>query len=113
MKETKIIIQLADQINAYSDGLIEDVLIKVNELVFPTHFYVLDMDDDHFSDLSPLLLGKPFLSTVQTKIDVSKGSLSMEFDGKIIHFNIFETMKYSFTSSSNSVFSMSVINHVV
>ena len=34
-KETGIIIQLADRTNAYPEGLIEDVLVQVNELVFP------------------------------------------------------------------------------
>ncbi|XP_071904263.1 uncharacterized protein [Coffea arabica] len=50
LKETGIIIQLADRTNAYPDGLVEDVLVKVNDLVFPTDFYVLDMDDDHSPD---------------------------------------------------------------
>ncbi|XP_027166239.1 uncharacterized protein LOC113766226 [Coffea eugenioides] len=72
LKETEIIIQLADRINAYPDGLVEDVLVKVNELIFPTDFYVLDMDDDHSPDPSPSLLGRPFFSTTQTKIDVNK-----------------------------------------
>nr|XP_027120388.1 uncharacterized protein LOC113737344 [Coffea arabica] len=69
LKETGIIIQLADRTNAYPDGLVEDVLVKVNDLVFPIDFYVLDMDDDHSPDPSPLLLGRPFMSTAQTKID--------------------------------------------
>ncbi|XP_027088528.1 uncharacterized protein [Coffea arabica] len=84
LKETGIIIQLADRTNAYTDGLVEDVLVKVNDLVFPADFYVFDMDDDHSPDPSPLLLGRPFMSTAQTKIDVNKGTLSMEFDGKIV-----------------------------
>ncbi|XP_027158026.1 uncharacterized protein LOC113759650 [Coffea eugenioides] len=71
LKETEIIIQLADRTNAYPDGLVEDVLVKVNELIFPADFYVLDMDDDHSPDPSPLLLGRPFFSTAQTKIDVN------------------------------------------
>ena len=44
LKEMDIIIQLADRTNAYLDGLIKDVLVKVNELVFSFDFYVLDMD---------------------------------------------------------------------
>nr|XP_027120328.1 uncharacterized protein LOC113737272 [Coffea arabica] len=89
LKETKVIIQLVDRINAYSDGLVEDVLVKINDLLFPTDFYVLDMDDDHSSNPSLLLLGRPFLRTAQTKIDVNKGTLSMEFDGEI---EVFETV---------------------
>ncbi|XP_027076933.2 uncharacterized protein [Coffea arabica] len=50
LKETELIIHLADRTNAYPDGLVEDVLVKVNELIFPADFYVLDMDDDHSPD---------------------------------------------------------------
>ncbi|XP_071909584.1 uncharacterized protein [Coffea arabica] len=113
LKETGIIIQLADRTNAYPDGLVEDVLVKVNDLVFSADFYVLDMDDDHSPDSLPLLLGRPFMSTVQTKIDVNKGTLSMEFDGKIVHFNIFDTMKYPSNSNFSSIFSVSAIDPAV
>ncbi|XP_027122262.1 uncharacterized protein [Coffea arabica] len=113
LKDTGIIIQLVDRTNAYPDGLIEDVLVKINELVFPADFYVLDMDDEHSHDPLPLLLGRPFLSTTRTKIDVNKGTLSMEFDGSIVHFNIFESMKYPSESHAGSVFSINVIDPVV
>ncbi|XP_027155802.1 uncharacterized protein LOC113771374 [Coffea eugenioides] len=113
LKETGIIIQLTDRTNAYPDGLVEDVLEKFNDLVFPTDFYLLDMGDDHSLDPSPLLLSRPLLSTVQTKIDVNKGTLSMEFDGKIVHFNIFDTMKYPSNSNFSSVFSVSAIDPAV
>ncbi|XP_027120707.1 uncharacterized protein [Coffea arabica] len=108
LKETAIIIQLADRTNAYPDGLVEDVLVKVNELIFPADFYVLDMDDDHSPDPSPLLLGRPFLSTAQTKIDINKGTLSMEFDGELVHFNIFDTMEHPV--NSHHVFAIHAIN---
>nr|XP_027076001.1 uncharacterized protein LOC113699845 [Coffea arabica] len=113
LKETGIIIQLADRTNAYPDRLVEDVLVKVNDLVFPTDFYILDMDDDHSSNPSPLLLSRPFMSTVQTKINVNKGTLSMEFDGEIVQFNIFDTMKYPSNSNFSSVFSVSTIDPAV
>nr|XP_027090443.1 uncharacterized protein LOC113711478 [Coffea arabica] len=113
LKETETIIQLADQTNEYHDGLVEDVLVKINDLVFPTDFYVLDMDNDHSPDPLPLPLGRPFFSTAQTKIDVNKGTLSMKFDEKIVHFNIFDTMKYLSNSNFNSIFSVSAIDPAV
>nr|XP_027120653.1 uncharacterized protein LOC113737658 [Coffea arabica] len=113
LKDTGIIIQLADRTNAYPDELIEDVLVKINELVFPADFYVFDMDDEHSHDPSPLLLGRPFLSTARTKIDVNKGTLSMEFDGEIVHFNIFESMKYPSELHAGSVFSINIIDPAV
>ena len=99
--------------NTYPDRLVQNVLVKINELVFPTDFYIFDMDDDHSLDPSPLLLDRPFYSTIQTKIDVNKGTLSMKFDEKIIHFNILETMKYPSNSNFSSIFSVSAIDPAV
>nr|XP_027082346.1 uncharacterized protein LOC113704664 [Coffea arabica] len=111
LKETAITMQLTDRINAYPEGLIEDVLVQVNELVFPADFYILDMGDEKSLNPSPILLGRPFLSTVRTKIDVNEGILSMKFDGAKVNFNIFEMMKYP--EKSNSVFALSVIEPIV
>ena len=93
LKETGVIIQLADRSNAYPDGVLEDVLVQVNELVFPTDFYVLDMEDDNSSNSIPILLGRPFLNTARTKMDVHKGTLTMEFNGEVIEFNMNDAMK--------------------
>ncbi|XP_027181753.1 uncharacterized protein LOC113780138 [Coffea eugenioides] len=111
LKGTGIIIQLADRTNAYPEGLVEDVLVQVNELVFPADFYVLDMGDEKALNPSPILLGRPFLSTARTKIDVNEGTLSIEFDGEIVNFNIFDAMKYP--DETNSVFALSIIEPLV
>ncbi|XP_016742939.1 uncharacterized protein [Gossypium hirsutum] len=73
-------------------GVLEDVLVKVNELIFPVDFYIIDMEDDNSATSSDILLGRPFLSTAQTKIDVRSGILTMEFDGKVVKFNVYKAM---------------------
>ncbi|KAL9444093.1 hypothetical protein AB3S75_017301 [Citrus x aurantiifolia] len=108
--EIGVIIQLADRSNAYPDGVLEDVLIQVNELVFPADFYVLDMEEDNFSNSIPILLGRPFLKTARTKMNVHKGTLTMEFDGEVIEFNMNDAMKYP--SEEHSVFFVDVINPI-
>ncbi|XP_071925241.1 uncharacterized protein [Coffea arabica] len=107
LKETGIIIQLADRSNAYPDGVLEDILVQIDNLIFPTDFYVLDMEDDN-SNSSPILLGRPFLKTARTKIDVFTGTLTMEFDGDVIKFSIYDAMKYP--GESHSVFVIDVID---
>ena len=94
LSKTGVIIQLADRSIVHPKGVLEDVLVQVNELVFPADFYVLDMDDDDSPNPSSILLGRPFMKTAQTKIDVANGTLTMEFDGEVINFNIYEAMKY-------------------
>ncbi|XP_062113634.1 uncharacterized protein LOC133824687 [Humulus lupulus] len=94
LEETWVIIQLDDKSNAYPRGVIEDVLVQVNELVFPADFYVVDMEDESIPCSTLILLGRPFMKTTRTKLDVHHGTLTMEFDGETIRFNIFEAMRY-------------------
>jgi hypothetical protein len=108
LKETGIIVQLADRSNVYPEGVLEDVLVQVNGLVFPADFYVLDMDDSDSHTSSLILLGRPFLKTSKTKIDVNDGTLTMEFDGEVIKFNIYDAMKHP--SDISTVFVADVIN---
>ncbi|RDY11679.1 hypothetical protein CR513_03612, partial [Mucuna pruriens] len=77
-------IQLANRSIVQPLGVLEDVLIQVNKLIFPTDFYVLDMEDETSGKESTLILGRPFLMTARTKIDVHAGMLSMEFDDTLI-----------------------------
>ncbi|XP_038972622.1 uncharacterized protein LOC103698859 [Phoenix dactylifera] len=64
---------------------VEDVLVQVNDLVFPADFYVLDMENG--DQTAPILLGRPFLKTSKTKIDVHSGTLTMEFDGEVFELD--------------------------
>nr|KAJ0187815.1 hypothetical protein LSAT_V11C900503500 [Lactuca sativa] len=91
---TGVIIQLADRSLVHPKGVLEDILVQVNELIFPADVYVLDMGDDDSPNSGFILLGRPFLKTVRTKIDVYDGTLSMEFDGEVINFNIYDAMRY-------------------
>jgi len=57
LKETKVIIQLVDRSYSYPEGVVKDVLIKVNKLIFPVDFYIIDMDDEFASNPTHILLG--------------------------------------------------------
>ncbi|CAN6716327.1 unnamed protein product [Malus baccata var. baccata] len=80
----------------------------VNHLVFPADFYVLEMEDLNHSPQLPILLGRPFMKIARTKIDVFKGTLTMEFDGEVIEFNISDAMRYP--HDGHSCFSINVID---
>ncbi|KAL7583580.1 hypothetical protein Lser_V15G43526 [Lactuca serriola] len=84
LSETGVIISLADKSSVFPRGVLEDVLVQVNQLVFPADFYVIDLDEQVSSKSALILLGRPFLKTARTKIDVYAGSLTMEFDGETI-----------------------------
>ncbi|CAN6695182.1 unnamed protein product [Malus baccata var. baccata] len=108
LKNDGVIIQLADRSNAYPKGVLEDVLVQVNHLVFPADFYVLKMDESDHAPSLPILLGRPFMKTARTKIDVYSGTLSMEFDGEVVNFNLSDSIKYP--SEDHSCFFIDIID---
>ncbi|XP_042446347.1 uncharacterized protein LOC122031281 [Zingiber officinale] len=94
LQPTEVVIQLVDRSQTHPTGVIEDVLVKVRELIFPANFYILDMEGDSLASRSPLILGRPFLKTARTKIDVHAGTLSMEIGDTVVQFSIFDAMKH-------------------
>jgi hypothetical protein len=71
-KETTVIIQLPDKSHAYPNNIVEDVRVRVNELIFPVDFYIIDMDDQFASTSTHILLDRLFMKTTTTKIHVHK-----------------------------------------
>ncbi|KAM1439859.1 hypothetical protein ACFXTO_013670 [Malus domestica] len=108
LKNDGVIIQLADRSNAYPKGFLEDVFVQVNHLVFPADFYVLEMDESDHAPSLPILLGRPFMKTARTKIDVYSGTLSMEFDGEVVNFNLSDSIKYP--CEDHSCFSIDIVD---
>jgi hypothetical protein len=64
---TSMCLQLADQSVRYSVGIAENILVKIRNFFVPVDFIVLDMQEDM---KTPLILGRPFLSTTNAHIDV-------------------------------------------
>ena len=61
LQETGVVIQLADRSLVYPKGILEDLLVQVNELVFPADVYVIDIEEDSHLKSTSILLGRPFL----------------------------------------------------
>jgi hypothetical protein len=62
-----MMLQLPDSTVRYPAGIAEDILVKILDCFIPIDFVVLDMQ---VTKESPLILGRPFLSTVGAQIDV-------------------------------------------
>ncbi|XP_062104029.1 uncharacterized protein LOC133815176 [Humulus lupulus] len=91
VRPTTVTLQLADRSLAYPDGKIEDVLVKVDKFIFPVDFIVLDYEADREV---PIILGRPFLATGRTLIDVQKGELTMRVQDEQVTFNVFKAMRF-------------------
>ena len=81
---------MADKTLAQPEGVLEDVLIKVGKFIFPVDFVVIDIEEDK---QVPLLLGRPFLATGATLIDVNKGELTLRVGDEVVHFNLNHSLK--------------------
>ena len=68
LNKNGVLIQSVDRSNAYPKDVVKDVLVQVNNLIFFVDFYVLDMEKDDQN--AHILLGKSFLKTSKTMIDV-------------------------------------------
>ncbi|XP_040361841.1 uncharacterized protein LOC121049232 [Rosa chinensis] len=96
IKPGKIRLQMADQSVVYPRGVVEDDLVKIDEILVPADFVVLDMEPlSTDSDELPIILGRSFMATAGTKIDVQKGILTMTVFDTTIGFRIFDVMKSS------------------
>ncbi|KAJ0962201.1 hypothetical protein J5N97_030029 [Dioscorea zingiberensis] len=61
-KPTGMTLEFAHQSMRRHKGIAEDVLVQINQLVFPIDFILLDIDDE--VDV-PIILGLPFLATAK------------------------------------------------
>ena len=72
-------LQLANPSVCYPKGIAEDVPVRVRDYFIPVDFVVLDME---IAKETPLILGRPFLSTVGAYIDVGAGEIHFSINGR-------------------------------
>ncbi|XP_016206566.1 uncharacterized protein LOC107646938 [Arachis ipaensis] len=75
LRSTDVIVQLADKTQKKAEGLIENVLVKLENYFLPTDFVVLDMEESY---LHPIILRRPFLATGKALIDVEQEELILK-----------------------------------
>ncbi|GJT50050.1 retrovirus-related pol polyprotein from transposon TNT 1-94 [Tanacetum coccineum] len=74
LSHTRLTIELADRTIKQPRGIAENVLVRIGKFIFPIDFIILDIPED---DDVPLILGRPFLSTAHSKIDVYKRKITL------------------------------------
>nr|GEW23951.1 reverse transcriptase domain-containing protein [Tanacetum cinerariifolium] len=77
LNDTKMVLELADKTISKPTGVAENVFVKVGKFYFPSDFVVLDFIAD---PRVPLILGRPFLSTAHTIINVHKREIIIRQD---------------------------------
>ncbi|XP_050211737.1 uncharacterized protein LOC126661898 [Mercurialis annua] len=85
VKSTSMVLQLADHSLKRPFGIVEDVLVKVDKLIFPVDFVILDYAVDKEC---PMILGRPFMNTGRALIDVHGGKLTLQIDEETVVFDM-------------------------
>ncbi|CAN6447669.1 unnamed protein product [Victoria cruziana] len=89
LKPTPMTIQLADRSVKVPRGILEDVLVKVEDFVFPVDFIILDMEGVDLEHQTPIILGRPFLATANACINCRTGVMDITFGNKRVRLNVF------------------------
>lgn len=89
-KSTHMNFTLADRSITYPYGVLENVLVKVNDLVFRIDFVILDFPENVET---PLNLGRPLLETGKDLIDIELGKLTLRFNKEQVVFNVRKLLK--------------------
>ncbi|GJV37000.1 ribonuclease H-like domain-containing protein [Tanacetum coccineum] len=69
LSHTMLTKELANRTIKQPRGIAKNVLVRIGKFIFPIYFIILDIPKDE--DV-PLILGRPFLSTAHSKINVFK-----------------------------------------
>ncbi|GJS87051.1 hypothetical protein Tco_0769687 [Tanacetum coccineum] len=83
LAHTRLTVELADRIVKYPKGIAENVLVGIGKFTFSVDFIIIDMPEDI---KVPLILGRPFLSTARTKINVYKRKITLRVGEEKIIF---------------------------
>ncbi|XP_012853120.1 PREDICTED: uncharacterized protein LOC105972690 [Erythranthe guttata] len=96
IKPTSVTLQLADRSFTHPLGIVEDVLVKVDKFILPADFLVLDIEED---ENIPIILGRPFLATGRSIIDVGKRELRMSVGEETVIFKVYRVDEKPITAN--------------
>ncbi|GJS40400.1 hypothetical protein Tco_0565443 [Tanacetum coccineum] len=85
LETIKMNIELADNSKYIPNGIVRDLLIKIDKFILPFDFIILVVLEDF---RMPIILGRPLLTTTHAKIDVFKKSISLEVGNKKVNFKL-------------------------
>ncbi|XP_071692969.1 uncharacterized protein [Rutidosis leptorrhynchoides] len=92
MKRTDIIIQLPDQSIKTPRGILEDVIVKVEDFYYPVDFVVMDIESRNRDTKPTIILGRPFLATINAHINCRTGAMEISFGNRKMRINIFNSL---------------------
>ncbi|XP_070043025.1 uncharacterized protein [Nicotiana tomentosiformis] len=85
IRSVPISLQLADQMTITPEGIVEDVLVRVDKFVFPVDFIVVNMEENREV---PLILRRLFLATGRAILDIHDRKLMLRVGEETVTFEM-------------------------
>ncbi|KAI3725182.1 hypothetical protein L1987_64960 [Smallanthus sonchifolius] len=95
LKQVETTVVLADLSHKLPQGIVRDVIAKVEEFYYPVDFLVLDYSSVDPSQQQNVILGRPFLNTAHAIIDCRYGTVDMTFGNRKMRLNVFTNVSNS------------------
>ena len=94
IKPTSVVLQLADRSIKKPRGIVENVLVQVENFYYPVDFLVLDTQSVvSMESKIPIILGRPFLATANALINCRNGLMKISFGHMTLEVNVFHIGK--------------------
>ena len=87
-------LSLADRSVRQPHGVVEDVIVKVENCYFPVDFIIVDMKSTKDLTNSPIILGRPFLATAKAITDWGKGEVIFQVGDSTMKVSINKLMRH-------------------
>ncbi|GJW15705.1 reverse transcriptase domain-containing protein [Tanacetum coccineum] len=109
LKPTKMSVRLVNRSFQHPIGIAKNMLVEVGKFTFPVDFIILEIEKDN---KVPLILGRPFLHTIDLVIRVKQKQLNLGVGTERMTFHIDSVMKHSY-SNDDTCFSIDVIDEIL
>ncbi|XP_023747688.1 uncharacterized protein LOC111895867 [Lactuca sativa] len=85
MKATKMTIHIENRSVTQPRGIVEYILVKIGNFVFPINYVIMDMKED--LDV-PIILGRPLLNTTGALVDICESKITLRIGDEKETFGI-------------------------
>nr|GEZ47089.1 hypothetical protein [Tanacetum cinerariifolium] len=110
LRKTDTIISLADQSTKIPRGILEDVIVKVDDFYYPVDFFVMDTESPYKDVQLDIILRRPFLATIDAMISCRTGAMDIAFSNRKLRLNVFNSLN---SHISNDCYHIDTINECI
>nr|GEW43244.1 hypothetical protein [Tanacetum cinerariifolium] len=92
LRKIDTIISLADQSTKIPRGILEDVIVKVDDFHYLVDFFIMDTESP-YKDVQPtIIIERPFLAMIDARINCRTGAMYIAFGNRKLRINVFKSL---------------------